>query len=171
MVKYRGKYILEGLDEIPDAMLRDLDAAYDACERLHDSFPCEMCGRCCHQPNITIMDGEVQRIASHLNMSAEDFIDGYLYRRDGIWLFRKSGKCKFLGDDKKCKIWKERPEICRDFPYLVAKFMSRVYLSIVNDIKIDLSYMEDDWPCTPIIKSSINTLIEEARRTRITHSL
>ena len=166
MAKYRGKYILEGLDEIPREMLRDLDITYDVCERLHDSFPCEMCGKCCHQPNITVMDGEVERIAGHLNMAAEEFIKEYLYRRDGLWLFKKSERCRFLDDGNRCAIWSERPEICRDFPYLVAKFMSRVYLSVVNDIDTDLSYMEDDWPCTPKIKGSVEESIKRARDER-----
>jgi len=166
VAKYRNKYILEGLDEIPPEMLADLDIAYDVCKRLHDSFPCEMCGKCCHQPNITVMDDEVERIAEHLSMSADEFIAKYLYRDEGRWLFRKNGRCEFLGKDKRCTIWSERPEICRDFPYLVSKFMSRVYLSIVNDTDIDLSYMDDSWPCTPVIKKSINKLIKEARRAR-----
>ena len=171
MAKYRGKYILEGLDEIPPAMLKDLDLAYSVCERLHDSFPCEMCGKCCHQANITVMDSEVQRIAKHLNMTSDAFIDEYLYRRDGLWLFKKERKCRFLGKNNKCTIWKERPQICHDFPYLVAKFMSRVYLSIVNDVAIDLSYMENDWPCTPIIKRSVDALIADARNERLTRCL
>ena len=171
MAKYRGKYILEGLDEIPPAMLKDLDLAYNVCERLHDSFPCEMCGKCCHQANITVMDEEVERIAKHLNMTSDAFIDEYLYRRDGLWLFKKERKCRFLGENNKCTIWIARPEICRDFPYLVAKFMSRVYLSIVNDAPIDLSYMEDDWPCTPVIKGSVDALIADARNERLTHCL
>jgi len=171
MVKYRGKYILEGLDEIPPEMLADLDIAYDVCKRLHDSFPCEMCGKCCHQPYIMLLDGEPERIAKHLMMSADEFIEKYLHRVDGRWLFKKSGKCKFLDDGKRCAIWTERPEVCRDFPYLVAKFMSRVYLSIVNDIEIDLSYMEDDWPCTPIIKNSVHAMITDARKKRLTRSV
>jgi len=171
MAKYRGKYILEGLDEIPPEMLRDLDLAYGVCKELHDSFPCGMCGKCCHQANITVMDSEVPRIAKHLNMTEESFVNEFLYRRDGLWLFKKDGKCRFLGKDKRCTIWKERPEICRDFPYLVAKFMSRVYLSIVNDFPIDLSYMENDWPCTPIIKNNVNEMIDKARKERITRSV
>jgi len=166
MAIYRGKYILEGLDEIPERMLADLDLAFDVCKKMHDSFPCEMCGKCCHQANITVMDNEVERIAEHLDITSNEFIDEYLYRRDGLWLFKKSGRCRFLNEDNRCKIWKERPEICGDFPYLVSKFMSRVYLSIVNNTDIDLSYMEDDWPCTPKIKDSVEKAIKEARRKR-----
>jgi len=166
MVRYREKYILEGLDEIPPKMMADLDLAYDICKAMHDSFPCEICGKCCHQANITVMDDEVGRIAEHLGMTNDMFIAEYLYRRDGLWLFRKSGRCRFLGNDNKCTIWAERPEICRDFPYLVSKFMSRVYLSIANNVEPDLSYMEEDWPCTPKIKECVKAAIKEARRKR-----
>ncbi|MCL2786065.1 MAG: YkgJ family cysteine cluster protein [Methanomassiliicoccaceae archaeon] len=166
MAIYRDKYILEGLDEIPPAMLADLDIAYDICKKMHDSFPCELCGKCCHQANITLMDSDIERISGTLDMSKDDFITEHLYQRDGIWLFKKSGACKFLGDDKRCTIWQERPEICRDFPYLVSKFMSRVYLALVMGTDADLSYMEDDWPCTPKIKDSVASAIKEARRRR-----
>jgi len=175
MAKYRDKYILEGLDSIPDEMLKDLDLAYDVCKKLHDTSECRMCGRCCHQPNITVMDDEVERIASQTEMELFDFVTEYLYREEDRWLFKKSGACRFLGPDNKCTIWPARPEICGDFPYLVSKFMSRVYLSIVNpDHDIDLSYMDDDWPCTSIIKESIHSLIEKARMKReekVTRSL
>jgi len=166
MAVYRNKYILEGLDNIPEEMERDLDLAYGICERLHDSSPCAMCGKCCRQPNINVRDDETERIASHLNMREDEFIDEYLYRKDGLWLFRKTGRCRFLGDDNKCTIWEERPMICNDFPYLVSKFMSRVYLSIISGEPPDLSYMEDDWPCTAIIKRSVNKMIKEARKER-----
>jgi len=117
------------------------------------------------------MDCETKRIADRVNMNVDEFTKEYLYREDGRWLFKKTDACKFLGEDKRCTIWQERPEICCDFPYLVSKFMSRVYLSIVNDIDIDLSYMDDDWPCTPIIRNSIHALIKDAREKRITRSL
>lgn len=174
MAIYRNKYVLDGLDEIPSDMLKDLDLAYDLCRHLHDTFPCEMCGKCCHQANIMVLDEEVGRIAKRLGTAETEFEREYLYRENGRWLFKKSDACRFLRKDRRCRIWSDRPQICRDFPYLVSKFMSRVYLSIVNDVPVDLSYMEDDWPCTPIIKSSVGDMIEEAkkkRKERITRSL
>ena len=175
MAKYRGKYVLDGLETIPDEMLKDLDLAYDVCNSLHNAYECRMCGRCCHQPNITVMDDEVERIADHIETELFDFVAEYLYREDDRWLFRKSGACRFLGPDNKCTIWNARPEICGDFPYLVSKFMSRVYLSIVNPgYEIDLSYMDDEWPCTSVIKDRIHALIKDAkkeREKRIIHSL
>ena len=168
MAIYRDRYILDGLDEIPPDMLRDLDIAYDLCQTLKDTSPCEICGKCCHQPFITVRDEEVESVAQVAGTDAVSFMFQYLTRdnEEGKWLFRHTNPCAFLDDDNRCRIWKGRPEICNEFPYMVSMFMSRVYLSIVNeghDILPDLEYMDDTWPCTKIIKERIPGLIEEAR--------
>ena len=140
--------------------------------RLNDSFffkdGCQMCGKCCHQPFITVRDEEVESVAQVAGTDAVSFMFQYLTRdnEEGKWLFRHTNPCAFLDDDNRCRIWKGRPEICNEFPYMVSMFMSRVYLSIVNeghDILPDLEYMDDTWPCTKIIKERIPGLIEEAR--------
>ena len=168
MAIYRDRYILDGLDEIPPDMLRDLDIAYDLCQTLKDTSPCEMCGKCCHQPFITVRDEEVESVAQAAGTDAVSFMFQYLTRdnEEGKWLFRHTNPCAFIDDNNRCRIWKGRPEICNEFPYMVSMFMSRVYLSIVNeghDILPDLEYMDDTWPCTKIIKERIPGLIEEAR--------
>lgn len=168
MAIYRDRYILDGLNEIPPDMLRDLDIAYDLCQTLKDTSPCEMCGKCCHQPFITVRDEEVESVAQAAGTDAVSFMFQYLTRdnEEGKWLFRHTNPCAFLNDDNRCRIWKGRPEICNEFPYMVSMFMSRVYLSIVNeghDILPDLEYMDDTWPCTKIIKERIPGLIEKAR--------
>ena len=168
MAIYRDRYILDGLDEIPPDMLRDLDIAYDLCQTLKDTSPCEMCGKCCHQPFITVRDEEVESVAQAAGTDAVSFMFQYLTRdnEEGKWLFRHTNPCAFLDDDNRCRIWKGRPEICNEFPYMVSIFMSRVYLSIVNeghDILPDLEYIDETWPCTKIIKERIPGLIEEAR--------
>ena len=170
MALYRDKYILDGIDVIPPEMLRDLDLAYEVCLELKKSHPCEMCGKCCHQPFITVRDCEVERVAEAVGIHTFDFVNDYLYREDERWLFKTTNPCAFLRKDMKCKIWKGRPEICDDFPYMVSMFMSRVYLAIVtpnHDIMDDLEYMDDTWPCTQVIKKNIKEKIDSARKKRI----
>ena len=152
-------------------MLRDLDIAYELCQTLKDESPCEMCGRCCHQPFITVRDEEVVPISEYIRMDPYDFVMEYL-ERDSVedkWLFKKTNPCAFLGENNKCRIWGGRPEICDEFPYMVSMFMSRVYLAIVNpevDIQSLIGYMDDTWPCTKIIKSRISGMVDEARKKR-----
>ena len=45
--------------------------------------------------------------------------------------------------------------------------MSRVYLALTNpgaDILELIAYMDDTWPCTKVIKSTIKDKIEERRK-------
>jgi Fe-S-cluster containining protein len=170
MAVYRGKYVLRGLKEISPEMEKDLDRAYEICMSYKGEFPCEMCGRCCHQPNIAVLPGEVDSIAYAAGIPLHDFIAQYLVRTpDGMLLFKKTNPCAFLDKENRCRIWKARPEVCRDFPYAVSMFMSRVYLALTNedaDITELIEYMDDSWPCTKIIKSSISEKVKEVRSMR-----
>jgi len=167
---YRKKYILQGLKEITPEMEKDLDLAYGVCMEFKEEFHCEMCGKCCHQPNIIVLPEEVDRISASAGIPLYDFITKYLERTsDGRMLFKKKGACAFLGPDNRCKIWKDRPEVCDEFPCSVSMFMSRIYLAITNDdsdIFDMISYMDDSWPCTKMIKSNIKEKVDRAKETR-----
>ncbi|MDR1690507.1 MAG: YkgJ family cysteine cluster protein [Candidatus Methanoplasma sp.] len=168
---YKGKYVLQGLKEITPEMERDLDSAYEICMSYKDGFPCEMCGRCCRQPNIVVLPEEVDRIAYAAGIPLYNFVTDYIVRTsDGRLLFKKTDPCAFLDKDNRCRIWKDRPEICNDFPYAVSMFMSRVYIALTNDDAdiLDLiDYMDDSWPCTKIIRSTIAEKVRKAKADRI----
>lgn len=171
MALYRGRYDLRGLDRITPEMEKDLDLAYGICMSYKDTVPCEMCGRCCHQPNIIIRPEEVERVAAASGCDLGTFLTKKTVQRDGFVFMRKSpgGPCPFLGKDCRCTIWKDRPSICDDFPYMVSMFMSRVYLALVNpdaDILELIDYMDDSWPCTREIKSTIAEKVREGRLAR-----
>lgn len=169
---YRGKYDLEGLASISPEMKKDLDTAYGICETLRKELSCHLCGKCCHQPNIIIRPEEVDRVSTAAGTDLFTFMSDYVYQTsDGRLLFKKldDAPCRFLGTDNRCRIWKDRPQICDDFPFMVSMLMSRVYLALTNpDVDIDrlISYMDDTWPCTAEIKNRIGLLIAEARTSR-----
>ncbi len=168
MAVYRGKYVLQGLGSISPEMERNLDVAYGLCMSYKEEFPCEMCGRCCHQPNIVVRPEEVDRISAAAGVPLHEFVRDYLVRTDdGRLLFKKTKPCAFLGEDNRCSIWESRPQICDDFPYAVSMFMSRVYLALTNpdaDVLDLISYMDDGWPCTRVIKRDIKERVEAARK-------
>jgi len=168
---YRGKYILQGLDKITPEMEVDLDKAYEICIGYKNEIPCELCGRCCHQPHIVVLPQEVDKISTATGINLFEFMTEYVTQTsDGRLLFKKTDPCAFLGSDNKCTIWKNRPEICDEFPFVVSMFMSRVYLAITNhkaDILELVSYMDDTWPCTRAIKNTIVQKVEEARKQHV----
>lgn len=170
MVLYRGKYDLRGLDSITPEMVKDLDLAYEICMSYRD-VPCEMCGRCCHQPNIIIRPEEVERVSAASGCDLYTFMTTKVVQTsDGIFMRKgPDAPCPFLRKDNRCSIWKDRPMICDDFPYLVSMFMSRVYLAITNpeaDILALIDYMDDSWPCTRAIRETIVSKVEGGRKAR-----
>jgi Fe-S-cluster containining protein len=170
MAVYRKKYILPGLKEITPEMEKDLDLAYEICMSYKEDFPCEMCGRCCHQPNIIIRPEEIDRVSHAAGVPLYEFVTKYVERTpDGRMLLSKTDPCAFLDKNNRCKIWKDRPEICGDFPYAVSMFISRVYIALTDenaDIIELIEYMDGSWPCTKVIRSSISDKVKEARMSR-----
>jgi Fe-S-cluster containining protein len=150
-------------------MEKDLDLAYGICEKLDRKFPCKECGKCCNQKLITVRPEEVDSLSSAAGIPLGTFMSEYVgFAEDGRIMLLKTDPCAFLGKDRKCTVWKDRPSVCRQFPYMVSTFMSRVYLSIVNetDILPLLDYMDDSWPCTRIIKENIEAEVAEAVKER-----
>ena len=72
MAIYRGKYILQGLNEITADMEHNLDIAYEICMSYRD-IPCEMCGKCCHQPNIIVLPEEIERVSAAAGIPSDIF--------------------------------------------------------------------------------------------------
>lgn len=76
-----------------------------------------MCGRCCDSPTVTKKD--IANIAGHLKIPFDEAVKRYLTYFDGMKgeIKEVRGRCIFLGENKKCTIYKARPLICRVRPY------------------------------------------------------
>jgi Fe-S-cluster containining protein len=83
-------------------------------------FACTGCGACCtggagHE--VETSAAEQEAIRGFLNLSRAWFRRRYLTRdRRGIRLGR-DGRCPFLGDDNRCRIYPVRPTQCRTYPW------------------------------------------------------
>jgi uncharacterized protein len=66
----------------------------------------------------TYTGSDMKRIATHLNMSIDEFKIKYLYKdKQGDWL-NKQQPCQFLNlEDNKCSIYPIRPRDCAGFPH------------------------------------------------------
>ncbi|EFJ40494.1 hypothetical protein VOLCADRAFT_99692 [Volvox carteri f. nagariensis] len=87
-------------------------------------FHCTMCGKCCTgEGEIWMSPEEALRIARHLNMSLQRFLDTHTkqYSKYKGWRMLKtaegSSACIFLGSDNKCSVHSVRPSQCSTYPW------------------------------------------------------
>ena len=85
-------------------------------------YECQRCTSCCRWPgDVRVSDDELNRISSHFQLAADDFVQRYTrLRRDrqGLSLIEKeNGECIFL-EGNLCAIQAVKPQQCRDFPNL-----------------------------------------------------
>jgi Fe-S-cluster containining protein len=74
---------------------------------------CEECGAgCCRYTLLKIDKGEADTIDWWKTIGAE-----FLCETDvGEVAYKRHTPCQHIGDDNKCKIYADRPKVCRDFP-------------------------------------------------------
>jgi uncharacterized protein len=93
-------------------------------EQGKDVFPCFCCGVCCsdYQPHLDLT--ESRRIAGHLGISLQQFIDDCTDPRwpgtDTHLLLKKDGMCLFLEREENrakwlCRIHAFKPDACRQW--------------------------------------------------------
>ena len=93
-------------------------------EILSISENCERCGHCCSYGSGALIDGDIEKITQHLQVSQEDLKKQYLeeIEKFNTKRFRPKtnkvkdrpyGKCIFLTEDKLCKIHTVKPTGCR----------------------------------------------------------
>ncbi|MFN2448360.1 MAG: YkgJ family cysteine cluster protein [Candidatus Baltobacteraceae bacterium] len=116
--------------EMVSAIARVIDVARKHHKDLPENVACPPgCAECCSGYEPFVSREDVQRIATHLNMSAREVMDGYVVTRksaDGYYVgwLRKvtddvADQCVFLKEAKPgkfyCGIYEGRPGDCRDF--------------------------------------------------------
>ena len=86
-------------------------------------FVCQRCGACCRIKDgiVRVSEAEIARIAAHLGMREQDFIDRETEvapdRRTLMLRSRPDGACVYLTDDNRCRIHAVKPDKCRTFPF------------------------------------------------------
>ena len=98
--------------------------------RLHDEIgrqiDCTLCGNCCCELGLELHPNDIEALARLENITPKIFEDNYCNKEEGVILL-KSEPCRYL-EEKKCRIYENRPEECRQFPYTDKKgFTSRLF--------------------------------------------
>lgn len=88
-------------------------------------YDCSKCpGYCCSYPRIEVKESDVERLAKHLGMNAQEVQRKYtrMYDKDERILRQKKDEiygniCKFFDTEKRsCTVYEGRPSVCREYP-------------------------------------------------------
>lgn len=88
-----------------------------------EEIDCLTCGNCCKKMTPTFTTKDITRISKHLNMTATEFKNKWLYldEKDGDWMNTKQ-PCQFLNlKNNLCSIYEVRPADCAGFPHFTKK--------------------------------------------------
>ena len=106
------------LERLKKMQPRDLDKITN---QLHDEafehIDCLQCANCCATTGPLLKDKDIERLANATKMRPAIFTEKHLrIDEDHDYVF-KSHPCPFLGDDKYCSVYENRPKACADFPH------------------------------------------------------
>ena len=113
------------------SQLEEIDLlVFKTADEVSSAIDCTCCGRCCTKLKPTCSSQDQQRLAVRLSITAEQLREQYLEydeSEDEPGWRMKNSPCPFL-QDKKCTVHKDRPDNCRQYPYLhEPKFTGRTW--------------------------------------------
>ena len=112
-----------------------LDAiVHETTDAVWAQIDCTACGHCCRSLQIVVDDKDIRRLAQRLGMTSKEFSRRYVGRAEDGTKHFASTPCSFLGADNRCSVYEDRPQACRDFPYLHdSGFRNRTLMMIRNN--------------------------------------
>jgi len=97
---------------------------------------CTRCANCCKTKTPEFSDEDIDRIASHLDLEIDAFIETYLeVGENGAYRTRQK-PCPFLGEDNRCTIYEIRPTVCREYPYTDKEGIVHRTMSVANNTQV-----------------------------------
>ena len=99
-------------------------------QELHDAefkkTDCLSCANCCKTTGPLFTLADIERIAKHLRLKPQQFIDNYLRIDEDKDYVLQSVPCTFLDQDNTCFIYNVRPTACREFPHTDRKKFQQI---------------------------------------------
>ncbi|MBM4292932.1 MAG: YkgJ family cysteine cluster protein [Deltaproteobacteria bacterium] len=78
---------------------------------------CGDCARCCQTISPIFTDRDIPKVARAVGLRPAEFTERYLRLDEDHDYVLKGSPCPFLGDDKSCMIYDDRPKACREYPH------------------------------------------------------
>lgn len=110
-------------------------------EQAFDEINCLDCANCCKTTGPLFTNSDIERIAKHLRLKPQPFIEQYLrIDEDDDYVLRQV-PCPFLASDNYCSIYDVRPKACREYPHTDRKKIYQIgNLTIKNTEICPIAY-------------------------------
>jgi uncharacterized protein len=99
-------------------------------QELHDRefkrTNCLKCANCCKTTGPLFTLADIERIAKHLRLKPQQFIDKYLRVDEDKDYVLQSVPCTFLDSENYCMIYDVRPKACREYPHTDRKKFQQI---------------------------------------------
>jgi Fe-S-cluster containining protein len=114
-LKHMKPVTLAKADRLTEEFGRAAEAAMD----------CTACGACCRDNCVPVSVEEQIQLASRLGISPDEFREQYLGTDDDGQPAIEATPCPFLKSSR-CSVYEDRPQACRDYPYVGGNVASRM---------------------------------------------
>lgn len=109
-------------------------------QELHDEvfeeINCLDCANCCSTISPIITDRDIDKMAKALRMKPSEVVEKYLrIDEDNDYVYR-SEPCPFLGSDKYCSIYEDRPKACREYPHTDRRKIQQLFNLTLKNAKV-----------------------------------
>jgi len=106
------------LDKLKKLAPKNLDQITNLLHnKAFDKIDCLQCANCCITTGPLLLNKDIDRLAKVLKQKPSVFTENYLrVDEDKDYVFKQM-PCPFLGNDKYCSVYNDRPNACREFPH------------------------------------------------------
>lgn len=134
-IRKKNRSLQKLSDEAIDAKINT------ASENAFKKVNCLDCANCCKTKGPQLNKKDIGRIAAHLNLEKQQFVDRYLKFNENDDYVMQQLPCPFLAKDNKCEIYEVAPKACRSYPH-----------THTSKLRGLLSYLEEHSDTCPIIE-------------------
>lgn len=124
-------------DKLKKKAPKDLDyTMQDIHTSVFKKTDCLSCANCCKTTGPLFTSADIERIAKHLKMKPQQFIDQYLYIDEDSDYVLQQLPCTFLDAENYCMIYDVRPKACREFPHTDRKKFQQISNLTLKNVAI-----------------------------------
>jgi len=122
---------------------------------IEPQIDCTQCGACCNGLMINVTQQESEKVAQHFDMPVNSFKEKYIEEGESGLMIINTIPCHFL-EEKKCTIYENRFNECREFPHLhKPNFNDRLFgtlihysicpiiYNVVEQLKIEIQFFKN----------------------------